>query len=194
MSDAMARIEPLQAPFEPAVGAQLERMMVTREFTPIALFRLMVKHLPMAQASWHLGAYGLGKELTLCEREREILIDRTCVRLGCEYEWGVHVAYFAPRVGLTGEQVSSLTHGGSADACWASTRERLVIDLVDSLTATGDVPDLLWARLAESFSEPELLDLLVLTGWYHAICFVARAARLQGERGCPTFACVVAPA
>jgi len=194
MSPETARIEPLQAPFEPAVSAQLERMMVTREFAPIALFRLMTRNLPMARASWQLGAYGLGEQLTLSAREREILIDRTCARLGCEYEWGVHVAYFAPRVGLTSEQVSSLTHGSSADACWASDRERLVIDLVDSLTASGDVPDPLWAALAGSFSEAELLDLLVLTGWYHAICFVARAVRLPGEKGCPSFASMGAPA
>jgi hypothetical protein len=34
-------------------------------------------------------------------RYREIVIDRTCARCGCAYEWGVHVALFAQRVALT---------------------------------------------------------------------------------------------
>jgi hypothetical protein len=36
-------------------------------------------------------------------RHREIVIDRTCARCGCAYEWGVHVALFAQRVALTAE-------------------------------------------------------------------------------------------
>jgi hypothetical protein len=36
-------------------------------------------------------------------RHREIVIDRTRVRCGCAYEWGVHVALFAQRVALTAE-------------------------------------------------------------------------------------------
>lgn len=38
-------------------------------------------------------------------REREIVIDRTCARCGCEYEWGVHVAAFGSAVGLTPDQL-----------------------------------------------------------------------------------------
>ena len=49
-------------------------------------------------------------------------------------------------------------------------------------------------ELLKHIRPAELLDLLVLTGWYHAICFVARAVRLPGEKGCPTFASVAAPA
>ena len=56
-------------------------------------------------------------------RDREIVIDRVCARCGCEYEWGVHVAYFAGRVGLTIAQVASLTFGGSDDPCWTDERE-----------------------------------------------------------------------
>ncbi|MEU7580283.1 hypothetical protein AB0B50_22105 [Streptomyces sp. NPDC041068] len=34
---------------------------------------------------------------------------------------------FAERVGLTREQAASLVHGGPADQCWRSERERLLI-------------------------------------------------------------------
>ena len=127
-----------------------------------------------AMNSW--GAYELGRRLSLSMRDREIVIDRTCARCGCEYEWGVHVAFFAERVGLVPDQVASLTTGTADDDCWDEERERLLIRAVDALHDDADIPDDLWAALARQFSEPNLLDLLLLCGWYHAISFVARAS------------------
>ena len=85
---------------------------------PIALFRLFARNLPMTTAMHPWGAYELGRQFTLTLRDREIVIDRTCARTGCEYEWGVHVAFFARRAGLTGDQVASLTRGQPSDGCW----------------------------------------------------------------------------
>lgn len=182
------RILPYEAPFAPAVEEQLRRMMQTSKVEPIALFRTMARNLPMTAACWRLGHYGLGDELTLSRREREILIDRASARLGCEYEWGVHVAFFGSRVGFTREQLTSLTHGDSHDPCWTDERERLVIAAVDELVDHHDLSDDLWQRLADRFTTEELLDLLCMTGWYHAICFLARATRLPLETYAPAFA------
>jgi hypothetical protein len=98
------------------------------------------------------------------------------------------VAFFAERAGLDRPQVASLTHGTAGDPCWSSERERLLIEAVDQLHDTADVDDGLWSRLAAAFDERELLDLLLLTGWYHAISYVARAGRVDREPGAPTFA------
>ena len=70
---------------------------------PILLFRTFVKNLAMAEAMGTWGSYELSKRLSLSMRDREIVIDRTCARCRCEYEWGVHVAFFANRVGLNSE-------------------------------------------------------------------------------------------
>jgi alkylhydroperoxidase family enzyme len=136
------------------------------------------------------GGYELSRQLSLSMREREIVIDRTCARTGCEYEWGVHIQVFADRVGLSAEQVASLTHGGPTDEGWTE-RERLLIAAVDELHETNDVSDRLWSALVGvGFVDAELLDLLLLTGWYHAISYVARATRIPLEPGAPTFASV----
>ena len=121
-------------------------------------------------------------------RDREIVIDRTCARCGCEYEWGVHIAFFAERVKLTGEQVQSITHGVATDPCWTSERDQLLILTVDALCDRSDIDDELWATIAGVFTEQQLLDLLLLCGWYHAISFSARAARVPLESGAPRFA------
>jgi hypothetical protein len=180
------RIAPLAPPFGEAVEAQLRQMMPPG-VEPIALFRTFARNLPMAEAMTGWGRYTLGSRLSLSMRDREIVIDRTCVRCGCEYEWGVHVAFFAQRVGLDTAQIASLTHGLPSDECWTDERDRLLIHAVDELHDHGDITDGLWDSLAGTFSEMNLLDLLLLCGWYHAISFVGRGARVPLEPGAPRF-------
>jgi alkylhydroperoxidase family enzyme len=183
----MVRIEPLEPPYTDEAAEQLHAMMPPG-MPPIGLFRTFATHLPMTKALRSWGAYELSRELTLTVRDREIVIDRTCARCGCEYEWGVHVGVFADRAGLDRPQVTSLTHGSSADACWTVDRDRLLIEAVDELHDTSDLADATWERLAGEFDQRQLLDLLLLTGWYHAISYVARAARVTHEPGVPRFA------
>lgn len=84
-------------------------------------------------------------------RHREIVIDRTCARCGCAYEWGVHIAFFAQRVALTAEQVSATWHGGADDPVW-SDEERFLIRLADELHDSADISEELWKALAAAFS------------------------------------------
>lgn len=183
----MPRIQPLSPPYGAEVGHRLEQMMPSG-VPPILLFRTFVVNLPMADAMGTWGGYELSRGLSLSMRDREIVIDRTCARCGCEYEWGVHVAFFAERVGLTGAQVTSLTQGGATDACWTDERDRVLIDAVDSLHDRARIDDRLWDRLAGIFADDELLDLLMLTGWYHAISYAANGVELDLEDGAPRFA------
>ena len=183
------RIVPLVAPFEPAVGEQL-RSMMPAGVPPIALFRMFARKPAMAAAMHPWGAHLLGRTLSVDLRGREIVIDRTCARCGCEYEWGVHVAFFAERARLSVAQVASLTVGAPEDPCWDSERDRLLIRLVDELHEQSDVSDDLWSALRAEFDEDQLMELLLLCGWYHAISFVARAARVPLEEGVPGFGSV----
>ena len=181
-----ARIPPLEAPYPPRTAALLRRMMPPGE-EPIGLFRLYAQHRQLAEALHGWGSYQLSRRLTLGLRDRELLIDRTCALCGCEYEWGVHLARFAPRAGLTGAQIASLTHGTSADTCWSDERDRLLLDAADALHTHHDIDDSLWGRLSAEFTPEQLLDLLMLCGWYHAISYTARATRIAPEPGAPRF-------
>jgi hypothetical protein len=139
-----------------------------------------------AMSGW--GGYELSARLSLTLRDREILIDRTCARCRCEYEWGVHVLFFADRAGLSGPQLTSLTHGHPADECWTGERDRLLIESADALHDSAGIGDDLWLRLARVFREEQLLDLLMLCGWYHAVSFTANGAQVSCEDGAPRFA------
>jgi len=136
------------------------------------------------------GAYELSRDLSVSLRDREILIDRTCARCGCEYEWGVHIAFFASRVGFSDAQVTSLTHGSPDDACWDDAGERLMIYATDELHHTNTISDELYAQLREEYSEQQVLDLALLAGWYHAISYAARVSAVELEPWAPSFASV----
>jgi alkylhydroperoxidase family enzyme len=45
------------------------------------------------------------------------------------------------------------------------------------------VSDALWAELAAHFTPPQLLEVLVLAGWYHVIAFVANGAGVHASLG-----------
>ena len=181
----MARIRPLVPPYEPETEALLGSMM-PRGVPPIALFGVFARNLEMTRAMGGWGSYELSKRLSLSLREREIAILRTCARCGCEYEWGVHVAYFAERAQLSREQLVSLTSGNADDSCW-DVAERALIRAVDELHDGADLRDSTWLALSASHEDAQLLDLTLLCGWYHAISFAARVARVALEDFAPRF-------
>ncbi len=182
----MPRIEPASPPYDPAVADQLLKMM-PEGVPPILLFRTFVKNLPMADAIVGWGGYELSDRLSLSLRDREILIDRTCAQCRCEYEWGVHIAFFAEPAKLSHAQVASLTHGSPDDPCWPDQRDRLLIAAADHLHEHARLADDLYADLASTLSDAELLDLMMLCGWYHAISFAANGAQVDLEENAPRF-------
>jgi alkylhydroperoxidase family enzyme len=180
------RIDPLIPPYEPAVAAQLESMMPPG-VPPIGLFRTFARNLPMVEAMGGWGGYELSKRPSLSMRQRELVIDRVTARCGCEYEWGVHLAFFGDRVGLTTEQKRSITRGAPDDTCWSS-EETALLRAVDELHDHADISDATWSELASALTTEQILDLLILAGWYHAISYAANAARIALEDGAPRFA------
>ena len=118
----MTRITPAEPPYEPAIAAELERIMPSG-VPPLMLFRTMAKS-PRIFAKMFAG--GLLDKGPLGLRQREIVIDRTTARLGCEYEWGVHIALFAERVGFTAEHVAANVAGPSDAACWTPEEQALI--------------------------------------------------------------------
>jgi alkylhydroperoxidase family enzyme len=67
-------------------------------------------------------------------------------------------------------------------------RDRTVLALVDELHDTSTLTDAAWAAASEHFSNEQLLDLLALSGWYHAISYLARAVQVPLEPGAPALA------
>jgi alkylhydroperoxidase family enzyme len=171
-----ARIGPAPAPHSPKVQHWLDRTMPPGR-APLVLFTTLARDERLFDRFFSGGLLDRGH---LALREREIVIDRTTARCGSEYEWGVHVAFFARKVGLTAEQAASLVHGRPDDACWTA-REALLIRLCDELHDTSTVSDGLWTALRAAFSEEAMLELLMLAGAYRTVSYLTNALRLPLE-------------
>src|SRR6266550_2647162 len=118
----MPRIVPAEPPYDPPIAAELARIMPPG-VPPLVLFRTMARS-PRIFARMFAG--GLLDKGPLGLRQREIVIDRTTARLGCEYEWGVHIALFAERVAFTAAQMTAIVSGPSTAACWAAEEQALI--------------------------------------------------------------------
>ena len=113
-------------------------------------------------------------------RHREIVIQRTCARCRCPYEWGIHAAFFAERARLTPQQLRATVHGDANDAAW-TPEERLLIRLVDELHATADISEHLWQLLSATFSIDQIFEFIAQVGRYQTISFFANGLRLRAE-------------
>ena len=172
----MNRIEPAAPPYEPAIAEALARIMPTG-MEPLVLFRTMARN-PRIFGKMFAG--GLLDKGSLSLRQREIVIDRTTARLGCEYEWGVHVALFAARVGFGAPEIAATVHGTSEAACWVPD-EQALIAIVDDLVDRRTIAEATWVAARRHFDEAQLLETIVLVGYYHTISFLCRGLDLPLE-------------
>jgi alkylhydroperoxidase family enzyme len=170
-----SRIEPAQPPFSAEVQQTFDRLMPPG-VPPLVLFTTLARS---PRAFSRFMAAGLLDKGPLQLREREIMIDRTCARCGSEYEWGVHIALFAERVGFTGTQIAA-TAAEDPKGDWTA-REMLVLRLADALHDTATIGEALWGELAAEFSDEQLLELILLAGFYHSVAYLTNGLKLPLE-------------
>lgn len=171
-----ARIAPATPPYAPEAQAAFDRIMPPG-VPPLVLFTTLARDARLFERFRNGNLLDQGH---LSLRQREIVIDRVTALCGSEYEWGVHVAFLAARVGLDAEQLRSLVRGGAADPCW-SPDERLLIRASDALNARADIDDALWRELRQVFSEEALIEIVMLAGYYRTVSCLTNALRLPLE-------------
>ncbi|HWF53365.1 MAG TPA: carboxymuconolactone decarboxylase family protein [Solirubrobacteraceae bacterium] len=174
------RIAALQPPYEPELRQMLERWMPSGSgLDPLILFRTMAVHGELMSRMRPLGSGILGHGL-IAPREREIVIHRTCARAGAEYEWGVHAVAFGAGLGLTEAQLAATAVGDAEDPAW-SAQDASLVRLADELHDHSRVSDELWAELSARFADDQLLELIVIAGWYRLLSYVINAAQVELE-------------
>jgi alkylhydroperoxidase family enzyme len=169
-------VEPVAPPYPPELQNALEAIMPPG-VPPLALFTTLAR-VPRIWDRFRAGSLLDRGPVSL--RHREVVINRTCARCGCAYEWGVHVAFFAQRVGFTPEQLRATVHGGGDDPAW-SDDERLLVRMVDELHDSASLSEEVWDGLSATFSVEQILELIALVGFYHTVSFLANALRLPSE-------------
>lgn len=181
MSPSTPRIAPLTPPYPPEIQSQFDRIM--RGAPPLMLFRVMSGH---SRAWDKFRAGGLLDPGPLSLRQREIVIDRTCALNKCEYEWGVHVAIFAGPAKLNEQEVRATVQGDAASSCW-SRAEQALIAAVDALHARATLTDEEFAALSAHYDETQILEIMLLCGFYRTVSYLANGLRLPLEEKAARF-------
>ena len=177
----MSRIAPLQPPYDQDIQAQFDRIM--RGAPPLMLFRVVAGH---SRAWEKVRAGGLLDKGPLSLREREIVIDRTCARTGCEYEWGVHVAIFADAAGLTDQQVRATVRGEADAPCWTAA-EQALIATVDALHERASLSDEEYKALSAHYDDAKIFEIMLLCGFYRTVSYLANGLELPLEEKAARF-------
>ncbi|QGW83390.1 carboxymuconolactone decarboxylase family protein [Variovorax paradoxus] len=175
------RIQPLEAPYPEPTADLLARMNPPGRPEILALFRVLAINPELAERTLDLGRYLLGRKAAIDLHDREVVITRVCARCGAEYEWGVHIAAFGDAAGLSATDRRVMA-SATEDLELLAPRDRLLVRLVDQLHDTSHVDDELWQAMCTHWSPPQLIELMMLAGWYHAVSYVCNGARVPLEK------------
>ena len=172
----MPRMQPLHAPYGEALQESFDAVLPPG-VEPLVLFRTVAT----SERAWRKFRGGsLLDHGPLSLREREIVIDRTCARAGCEYEWGVHVALLAARAGFDAAQIEALANGPAEASCWTAA-ESALLATADALNDCATLNEAEWRRLKAHFDDVQALEVMMLCGFYRMVAYVANGLDLAPE-------------
>lgn len=151
--------------------------------------KTVARHPALSEKWGPLGGY-LARTGLLDGRSREIVVLRVGWRTRAVYEFGQHTL-FARAEGMTDDEIRALT---ADPATWpGSPGERDLITMVDELCDDDCVGPDTWGRLAARWSDAELVELLMLAGFYRCISGFLNSVGVELEDGVPGWPDGVAP-
>jgi alkylhydroperoxidase family enzyme len=145
------------------------------------IFRTLGHNHELLKGFLALGSHLLGADGVLPQREREIVILRTGWCCGSEYEFGQHTV-IGRLGGLTDAEIATLADAGNV--AWSDDDQALV-DMVDEICSDNMVSEQTWRALTARWTEPQLLELVVLAGYYRLVSGVLNSAGVALEAQTP---------
>ncbi len=114
-------------------------------------------------------------------RERELVILRTGWLWQAPFEWGEHVALARREALLNEDEIERITQGSDAPG-W-SEHERALLRAAEELCEGAMVSDATWETLAQTLSQEQLLELVVLAGHFTTVAYWQNALRIPLNKG-----------
>jgi alkylhydroperoxidase family enzyme len=99
---------------------------------------------------------------------------------------GVHVAIFAGPAKLTEEEVRATVQGDASSPCW-SPAEQALITAVDALHHCARLTDAEFSALAAHYDEAQILEIMLLCGFYRTVSYLANGLKLPLEEKAARF-------
>ena len=175
------RIEPITEPDDELT--EILATALTHDGRPLNIFGTLGKHPKLLKRFNLLGGFLLNKGL-VPPRERELVILRVGANARAEYEFGQHTV-IGRACGLTDDEIVGLTrpvdrHPWTAD-------DRALIALADDLHEDDCVTDATWVALAARWDDAQLIELLVVAGFYRLVSGFLNSTGVQLDAGIPGF-------
>jgi AhpD family alkylhydroperoxidase len=172
----VARLPYVEAEQSPAAGelyGQIERM-----GRPVLnLYRELANQPPALAAFLEMSRY-VRSESSLDPGLRELAILATAHALGQEYEV-LHHTEAARRAGVPANKIAATAPGGSLESMTAA--ERCAVEFSRQAARTYSCDDATFERLQSLFSNEQIVDLVVTTGWYHLCAVILGSLLVEPE-------------
>lgn len=114
----------------------------------------------------------------LTRRDSEMLALRAAWNCQSDFEWGHHAVY-ARAAGLSDDEIARIAAGPGAPD-W-SADDRTLLLAADQLHKNQQIEDGVWDRLAERFSEAQLVEIPFVVGQYTMLSMVANSTGVELE-------------
>lgn len=179
------RLKPPKPPYSPDLAKNIARWKGRADIETPEIFEAFHIHPDLATRAGVLGAGLLGRGL-LPARDREIIIHRVTGMLGAEHEWGLHATVFAEAAGLTQDEVNATTMQGCIPDAWSESDAQL-ISLIDELSEFAQLSDDSWVQLRAHYSDKQLVEFIILVGWYRTVASMCNVLQVDPHPGCRRF-------
>ena len=168
------RIAPVSEPDEEQ-SELLSKTLLTKSGRPLNLFATLAHNPRLLKRFNMLGGFFL-RHGTLPERERELVILRVAGLTGSEYEHAQHVV-LGIEAGLSRDEIDRTA--GPVDA-WTGD-DRTLMQFVDEMVASDGASVTTWDDLARRFRQDQMLELVLLVGFYRMLAAFLIVVGVQVE-------------
>jgi len=127
----------------------------------------ILSYAPTVLSPYYTFSATLLDQLELDPKLRQLSILRVTHRTQADYAWVQHVA-LARLVGVSNEQIAALQQKEGAGAHFTA-KEQLVLAFADEVIQTPHISDTLFEQMQCLFSPREIVELLLVIGWYWTV-------------------------
>ncbi|HKV56605.1 MAG TPA: carboxymuconolactone decarboxylase family protein [Candidatus Binataceae bacterium] len=146
------------------------------------VFRALLQNASLTAAQSRMAGALMGSK-TLNPRIRELVILRTGWRTKSEYEFCQHVAV-ARQIKMSDEEILGVRDPAKCKAY--NDVDRAVIAMADELSDHAEVSGQTWSTLEKFFSHPELVELILVSGFWRMMAGFLKTAKIPLDPVDPT--------
>lgn len=146
---------------------------------PLNVFRMMA-HAQSCFIPWLRLGTAILADLQLASSLRELIILLVAHRLQCPYEWVQHVP-LAQAAGVKEEQIQAITEDRLRSSAF-SEPERALLEAASEWLISPRCQDDTWSELCRHFSPREIVEAMVVVGFYSSLARILETTQVELDR------------